>query len=432
MARGRIDVPDLDDRTWQDLVDQAKALVATYAPQWTDLGPSDPGVILIELFAWLVETMIYRLNRVPEKNFIAFLNLLGITRKPAEPAWTMLTYSLPDKSTVPVVLEKGTQAATTQTEEQPAIVFETEVDLRVLPVNLVEVSFKSDGDDAKCPLQDLTEELVGISLDGKTKKRISGHTFSLGNVKSVQFQLGFDALAQGEEYLLNVRLKPPKWVGSPTLTLQTWGPPAAGKTEPDAKLRPVSIENDGTGGLLRTGAIRFKAARDWPLGFPGKDPHQKKRYWLFLNFAGFPADAELEIEYLLFNSVPAQAVLTVEGEKVGTGNGKPFQSFELAERPLYKDVYAANPYGHLKLAVGGENWQLVEAGTDWQFRAGARSDTAAAAVYRLDPVTGTIYFGSATTPEPGAARHSIGWVSQRHARRASCFGRRPARQGPTR
>ena len=94
MARGRLEPPNLDDRTWQDLVDQAKALVPQYAPQWTDPGPSDPGMTLIELFAWLVEGMIYRLNRVPDKNYVAFLNLLGITRAPATPATTWLTYTM--------------------------------------------------------------------------------------------------------------------------------------------------------------------------------------------------------------------------------------------------------------------------------------------------------------------------------------------------
>ena len=63
-----------------------RALIPRYAPQWTDHNPSDLGITLIELFAWLAEGVIYRLNRVPEKNYVAFLNLLGITRDPPTPA----------------------------------------------------------------------------------------------------------------------------------------------------------------------------------------------------------------------------------------------------------------------------------------------------------------------------------------------------------
>ena len=84
--RGRIVPPNLDDRTWQDLVDEMRALIPKYAPQWTDHNPSDLGITLIELFAWLAEGVIYRLNQTPEKNYVAFLNLLGITRDPPTPA----------------------------------------------------------------------------------------------------------------------------------------------------------------------------------------------------------------------------------------------------------------------------------------------------------------------------------------------------------
>ena len=85
--------PDLDDRTWQDLVDEMRALIPKYAPQWTDHNPSDLGITLIELFAWLGEGIIFRLNQTPEKNYLALLNLLGITRDPPTPARTYLTFT---------------------------------------------------------------------------------------------------------------------------------------------------------------------------------------------------------------------------------------------------------------------------------------------------------------------------------------------------
>ena len=65
--RGRILPPNLDDRTWKDYVDEVRALIPKYAPQWTDHNPSDFGFTLIELFAFLVEGLTYRLNRVPER-----------------------------------------------------------------------------------------------------------------------------------------------------------------------------------------------------------------------------------------------------------------------------------------------------------------------------------------------------------------------------
>src|SRR2546421_11928753 len=112
--RGRIQAPDLDDRTWQDFVDEARALIPKYAPQWTDHNPSDLGITLIELFAFLVEGLTYRLNQVPEKNYLAFLNLLGITRDPPTPARVYLTFVA--NPPMPPVVPKGSRAQTASSE----------------------------------------------------------------------------------------------------------------------------------------------------------------------------------------------------------------------------------------------------------------------------------------------------------------------------
>ena len=132
--RGRIVPPDLDDRTWQDLVDQMRALIPKYAPQWTDHNPSDLGITLIELFAWLGEGIIYRLNQMPEKNYLAFLNLLGITRDPPAPARTYLTFT--SGVPAPVTVPAGTQAQTADPAGGRPVVFETDEDVAVLPTVL--------------------------------------------------------------------------------------------------------------------------------------------------------------------------------------------------------------------------------------------------------------------------------------------------------
>lgn len=72
-------LPNLDDRRYADLVEEARALIPGYAPQWTNHNPSDPGITLIELFAWLSEMLIYRLNRVSDDNLRSFLKLLNGT-----------------------------------------------------------------------------------------------------------------------------------------------------------------------------------------------------------------------------------------------------------------------------------------------------------------------------------------------------------------
>src|SRR4051794_27039067 len=128
---GNIPLENLDDRKWQDLVDQAKTLAQQYAPQWTDLGPSDLGMTLIELFAWLVEGMQYRLNRVPDRTYAAMLNLVGVTRDPARPAVTMLTFTpvIPPPAGSQPKIAAGTTVWTMATETQPPVPFQTDDDL---------------------------------------------------------------------------------------------------------------------------------------------------------------------------------------------------------------------------------------------------------------------------------------------------------------
>ena len=85
--------PNLDDRTFDQLVEEARNRILTSCPAWTDLSPSDPGMMLLELFAHLTETMIYRLNRVPEKAYTEFLRLIGVCIHPPAAASVMLRFS---------------------------------------------------------------------------------------------------------------------------------------------------------------------------------------------------------------------------------------------------------------------------------------------------------------------------------------------------
>ena len=116
--------PNLDDRTYEDIVDEAIRLIPQYCPEWTNFNKSDPGITLIHLFAWMAEMIIYRLNRVPEKNYLAFLDLMGIQRQPPQPANTVLQFQLSDKTDSQLV-KAGTRVSTRPTGDRKATAFET-------------------------------------------------------------------------------------------------------------------------------------------------------------------------------------------------------------------------------------------------------------------------------------------------------------------
>src|SRR5260370_8387738 len=93
--------PDLDDRRFQDLVDDAKRMVQRRCPEWTDHNVSDPGVTLIETYAFMTDHLLYRLNRVPDRLYVKFLELIGVRLLPPTPPPAPLTFSLPPPPTAP-------------------------------------------------------------------------------------------------------------------------------------------------------------------------------------------------------------------------------------------------------------------------------------------------------------------------------------------
>src|SRR5262245_61227546 len=88
-------LPSLDTRRWSDLVAEGRALIPRYAPTWTDHNVHDPGIMRMELFAWIVEQLVYRANRVPDRHLRKFLALAGFPPAPPRPAFAVLGATLP-------------------------------------------------------------------------------------------------------------------------------------------------------------------------------------------------------------------------------------------------------------------------------------------------------------------------------------------------
>jgi predicted phage baseplate assembly protein len=128
--------PNLDDRTFEQIRDEAIRLIPQYCPEWTNYNPSDPGVTLIELFSWMTEMVLYRLNKVPDKVYLTLLDLIGIRLRPPAPSRAMLTFHLVEGYQGGAWVPRGAQVATEQTEDGDPVVFETEEDLFVSPVRL--------------------------------------------------------------------------------------------------------------------------------------------------------------------------------------------------------------------------------------------------------------------------------------------------------
>ena len=106
-----IPLPVLDDRTYDDLVGELLARIPAHTPEWTNPRLGDPGVTLVQLFAWLGDTLLYRANRIPERQRLAFLRLLGEQMRPALPARTLVTFSTERDVTAATTLRPGATAS---------------------------------------------------------------------------------------------------------------------------------------------------------------------------------------------------------------------------------------------------------------------------------------------------------------------------------
>lgn len=149
--------PNLDDRTFAQLVDEARARIAISSPEWTDLSPSDPGITLVEVFAFLTETLIYRSNRFPEKAYIEFLRLLGVRLLPPEVASAGLVFKLAHALPKPIDIPRGTRVSVSRPEsgsEAPVFTVarttyitagQTEIEVRAYHCDLVEAELLGKG-----------------------------------------------------------------------------------------------------------------------------------------------------------------------------------------------------------------------------------------------------------------------------------------------
>jgi predicted phage baseplate assembly protein len=152
-----LQAPNLDDRRFQQLVDEAKRYVQQSCPEWTDHNVSDPGVTLIETFAHMVDQLVYRLNRVPEKNYLAFLDLLGVRLFPPTAATTDVTFWLSAPRQETVLLPAGTEVATEASDNAEQVVFATTDPLPVVPSSLSWIVTRTAGGEHTDRTRDLLE-----------------------------------------------------------------------------------------------------------------------------------------------------------------------------------------------------------------------------------------------------------------------------------
>src|SRR4051794_20485409 len=119
--------PILDDRSYEQLRDELVRRIPVYAPEWSDHNASDPGITLIELFAYLGETLLYRFNQIPEASRLAFLRLLQVPVRPAVPARALVALTVAEAGGVLVPQGSELRAG--------SLPFRTRTEVHVWPIS---------------------------------------------------------------------------------------------------------------------------------------------------------------------------------------------------------------------------------------------------------------------------------------------------------
>ncbi len=385
--------PKLDDRTFQDLVDEAKRLIPRYTPEWTDHNVSDPGVTLIELFAWMTDLTLYRLNRVPEKNYLRFMELLGLSLKEAVPAATEVSFRLSTPQAGPMTIPAGTEVTTIRTSTQEAVGFATEEEMVLEPPRLTRllhsVDFSTftdhsnlleDSETQAAPFQQppIPGEALYLGVDND----LSGHTIEL-EIDCELEGLGIDP-------------------ANPPLVWEAWGGDARGWL-------PAALERDSTGGLNEPG----KVVLDLPSKLHELEMDGDKKFWIRLRIIqpapgtpGYSASPRLGhiSAATLGGVITCRHSSIIISELLERSTGTVGDSRTLLNPPLLpriKDEY-------LEIEETDGEW------TPWTEVPSFASSGADDRHYVLDSVSGTLTFGP-TIRQPNGTERAYGHTPPRGA-----------------
>jgi Baseplate J-like protein len=214
--------PKIDERTAAEIVADVRKLLAKNLPQ--EFPESKPlkgfNLALVNIFARYCEIIIQRLNQVPQKNFLAFLDLLGAAPLPPQPARVPLTFTLAAGSTVDAIVPAGTQvAAPPPPGEEDPVIFETERELVVTAVELAHIFVRDPQTDRFADLSQLTRQDAPQPLPVFEATQEIAHILYIG----IDTFLGYDDL---QALTLNFELEPIVTNGQPidlrSLEWQIW------------------------------------------------------------------------------------------------------------------------------------------------------------------------------------------------------------------
>ena len=324
LLEGFPELSNLDDKKWEDLVREARILLARYGKDWTDHNVHDPGITFIELFAWLAEMQIYQLNKITDANYEKFLKLVGIYPAEAEPARVDINFNGATGE-----IKAGDSFFTEIGGEK--IYFETQEDLKPISAKLTKIITVAD-----------SKTIDNTSANEKEDVYFApfGEKASLGSI----LKLGFD--------------KPPgqTQVKITFVMYEEDLPPAGSHIDecpdiiPSAKVKweyntgekltgntgeiwkELLIKKDTSLAFRRSGRIVFDSPPDMN--------YQDGYCWIRCSLKEGSYEILPLVSKIYLNNISAIQIERIDEneEKLGTGSGKPGYALKLRKKPAILDA----------------------------------------------------------------------------------------------
>jgi predicted phage baseplate assembly protein len=380
---------NLDDRTFQDLVSEARTRISQACPEWTEHNVSDPGITLIELFAWMTELTIYRLNRVPDKLHVALLELLGIRLDPPSAAEADLRFRLtgPSEEAVPIPLGE-TEVGTPRNAGDEPIVFQTTSDFTIEPLRPAAYVLSRDGQVKNVAVAD------GVARPYGSEQLAFGSPPQPGDA----LHLGFDAPIGRLLLCVDVEASQARGAGvDPSDPPLRWEVSAG-----DNEWHAAEMLDDLTGGFnYGSGSVELQLPDHSAIQLLGG----QRLHWVRCRIDRLTASGRSGASYTQapeiysITAAPVGALLPAAHsaragrEVLGISDGTPGQEFPLRLSP----VLPLEPGETLEVQNPGEDtW------TAWELRESFASSSAGDTHFSINLVAGEIEFGPAIRETDGS------------------------------
>lgn len=334
---------NVDDRTFESLVAEAKQRIPAYLPEWTDHNESDPGVALVQLFAWLTETAIFRLNQVPDdRMYVSFLNLIGEGPRPAAAATAIVELAVTPASGAHVFQPAEVQlSAPGEPDEIP---FEPDDVVRLVGASLGAL-LVDDGINLE------RRDVMATNSDDEGSYPPFGPT----RVEGRALYIGLDStpvsgppmlLAPGAEGILQLYVATKEKTDEVT-PASTFFPPMRTSLDGDVHWEgktaggvwaPLQVVSDESRGLSMSGFIQIKLTGALAASIEHGDPDPKPRFWIRAVAKETPNPETREVRHVLINAVRVRQWRTFARELLIPGSdGTPSQSRAVLHPPILVD-----------------------------------------------------------------------------------------------